>query len=79
MSYSDMNPLIVPKLLSKPVFVKDFVEKPPVKDEEYEENIQKSALEEELRQTLNDLDNALNSAEKGQKGNLKSKKKVLKK
>ncbi|KAJ2997848.1 hypothetical protein HDV02_005118 [Globomyces sp. JEL0801] len=59
-SYSEMNPLIIPKLLSKPVFVKEFVlEKAPVKEDDDE--IEKSALEEELRQTLNDLDAALNS------------------
>ncbi|KAJ3326052.1 hypothetical protein HDV06_002437 [Boothiomyces sp. JEL0866] len=69
MSYSELNPLIVPKLLSKPLFVKEFVlEKAPVKEEDIEENIEKSALEEELRQTLNDLDIALNSTEKQNKG-----------
>ncbi|KAJ3277023.1 hypothetical protein HDV01_000075 [Terramyces sp. JEL0728] len=69
MSYSELNPLIVPKLLSKPLFVKEFVlEKPPVKEEDFEENIEKSTLEEELRQTLNDLDVALNSTEKQNKG-----------
>ncbi|KAJ3261749.1 hypothetical protein HK103_004700 [Boothiomyces macroporosus] len=69
MSYSELNPLIVPKLLSKPLFVKEFVlEKPPAKDEDIEENLEKSALEEELRQTLNDLDIALNSTEKQNRG-----------
>ncbi|KAI8901202.1 quinon protein alcohol dehydrogenase-like superfamily [Globomyces pollinis-pini] len=72
-SYSEMNPLIIPKLLSKPVFVKEFVlEKAPVKEDDDE--IEKSALEEELRQTLNDLDAALNSPDKisQNKANLKT-------
>ncbi|KAJ3305098.1 hypothetical protein HDV03_002025 [Kappamyces sp. JEL0829] len=62
-SYSETNPLIVPKLLSKPVFVKEFIlEKSAIKEEDEEE--EKTALEEELRQTLNELDMALNSPEK---------------
>ena len=52
----------MPKILTKPVFAKEFIlEKPAPKAED--EEIQKSALEEELRQTLNDLDLALNSTE----------------
>jgi hypothetical protein len=63
-SYADLNPLIVPKLLMKPLFVKEFVlEKNQPKDEDYEANVEKTALEDELRQTLNDLDIALNSTE----------------
>ncbi len=38
-SYSDMNPLIVPKLLSKPVFVKEFFEKAAAKEEDVESNV----------------------------------------
>lgn len=61
-SYSDVNPLLMPKILTKPVFAKEFIlEKPAPKEED--EEVQRSALEEELRQTLNDLDLALNSTE----------------
>lgn len=60
MSYSEINPLIIPKILTKPVFAKEFtLEKAAPKEEEDE--VQRTALEEELRQTLNDLDLALNS------------------
>jgi hypothetical protein len=54
--------LLIPKILTKPVFTKEFnLEKAGPK--EIDEDIQKSALEEELRQTLNDLDLALNANE----------------
>ncbi|OAJ36383.1 hypothetical protein BDEG_20563 [Batrachochytrium dendrobatidis JEL423] len=72
-TFSEMNPLIVPKLLSKPIFAKDFVlEKLPAKDEEYVNSSDKTVIEDELRQTFNDLDIALNADQKlghgGQKG-----------
>nr|KAJ3422640.1 hypothetical protein HK105_007194 [Polyrhizophydium stewartii] len=64
-TFSELNPLIVPKLLTKPVFVKDFIlEKLPTKDEDYGNTAEKTALEEELRQTFNDLDAALNADQK---------------
>ncbi|KAI8927284.1 quinon protein alcohol dehydrogenase-like superfamily [Entophlyctis helioformis] len=70
-TFSELNPLIVPKLLTKPVFVKDFIlEKPPTKDEDYGTTAEKTALEEELRQTFNDLDAMLNAdvAQRGPHG-----------
>lgn len=61
-SYSEANPLIIPKLLSKPLFLKDFsLEKAAPKEDDHE--AERSALEEELRQTLHDLDITLNSPE----------------
>ncbi|KAI8908490.1 WD40-repeat-containing domain protein [Gorgonomyces haynaldii] len=61
-TFSDLNPLIVPKLLTKPVFAADFViEKPTQREEDANSHAERSALEEELRQTLNDLDVQLNS------------------
>jgi hypothetical protein len=39
-SYADLNPLIVPKLLLKPLFVKEFVlEKAPPKEEDFESTV----------------------------------------
>ncbi|KAJ1338995.1 hypothetical protein BSLG_006134 [Batrachochytrium salamandrivorans] len=75
-TFSELNPLIMPKQLSKPVFAKDFVlEKLPTKNEEYCSITDKTTLEKELRQTFNDLDVALNIDHKlghgGQKGGVK--------
>lgn len=74
-SYSDINPLLMPKVLTKPVFAKEFnLEKPVPKEED--EDVQKSTLEDELRQTLNDLDLALNSNEKSSNFNRERLKKI---
>lgn len=60
--YSEVNPLIVPKLLSKPQFVKEFVLEKVISKEE-ESEVERTALEDELRLTLNELDIALNNPE----------------
>lgn len=61
--YSELNPLIVPKLLTKPVFTKELFVSEKSNSKDDEEYAEKSVLEEELRQTLNDLDLALNSTD----------------
>ncbi|TPX59029.1 hypothetical protein SpCBS45565_g07846 [Spizellomyces sp. 'palustris'] len=65
-TYSDINPLIKPKLLSKPLFITEISPTKGSHNDEYGLPTQQSRLEDELRSTLNDLENALAASDKAQ-------------
>ncbi|KAJ3217607.1 hypothetical protein HDU67_007549 [Dinochytrium kinnereticum] len=59
-AFAELNPLIVPKLLSKPLFIKELVAEKQQVGEDNSNAVEQNRLEEELRSTLNDLEFALN-------------------
>ena len=62
--YGDLNPLLMPKLLSKPMFNKELSTENPAPKEEDIMRGEQSALQDEMRQMFADLDTMLNSTEK---------------
>ncbi|KAJ3139429.1 hypothetical protein HK101_003641 [Irineochytrium annulatum] len=58
-TYSELNPLIMPKLLTKPVYIKEIITEKPQANEDFTTAMEQTRLEDELRSTLNDLEYAL--------------------
>ncbi|KAI9091859.1 WD40-repeat-containing domain protein [Phlyctochytrium arcticum] len=67
-SFADINPLIKPKLLTKPMFIPDLTPQKATTKDDHQLSSQQSRLEEELRSTLNDLESALAASDRAQGG-----------